>query len=165
MTERSRAASVRIRPFRDDDAPALAAVFHAAVHGVAAHHYSPEQVRAWSGASVAPERVVARARDGRTLLVAVDADDRPIAYGDVEASGHIDHLFCAPEHAGTGVAAALYAALEATARAAGIERLFVEASEPARRFFMKHGFTELSRRDFAIGGVAIHNYAMEKRLA
>jgi putative acetyltransferase len=40
----------------------------------------------------------------------------------------------------------------------------VEASEPARRFFLKHGFSELHRRNFEIGGVPIHNYAMEKRL-
>lgn len=155
---------MRIRPFRDDDAPALAALFHAAVHGIASHHYSAEQVRAWSAAPADPARFAARARDGRTLLVAADAADRPIAYGDVEADGHIDHIFCAPEHAGTGVAAAVYAALETAARARGVVRLYVEASEPARRFFLKHGFSELHRRDFEIGGTAIHNYAMEKAL-
>jgi putative acetyltransferase len=155
---------MRIRPFRDEDAPALAAIFHAAVHGVAARHYTQAQVRAWSPAPPDPARFAARAADGRTLLVAVDARGRPIAYGDVEGDGHIDHLFCAPEHAGSGVAAALYAALEAAARERGIGRLFVEASEPARRFFLKQGFAELHRRDFAIGGVAIHNHAMEKRL-
>jgi putative acetyltransferase len=155
---------MRIRPFRDEDAAALAHLFHAAVHGIAALHYSPEQVHAWSGSPVAPERVAARARDGRTLLVAVDSEDRPLAYGDVEADGHIDHLFCAPDHAGTGVTAELYRALEAAARAQGIPRLTVEASEPGRRFFLKHGFTELHRRDFEIRGVPIHNYAMEKRL-
>lgn len=159
-----RVHAVRIRPFRDGDAAALAALFHAAVHRIAALHYSPEQVRAWSPAPADPARFAARAKDGRTLLVAADAEDRPIAYGDVEADGHIDHLFCAPEHAGTGVAAALYGAIEAAARARGIRRLFVEASEPARRFFLKHGFTELHRRDFEIGGTAIHNYAMEKAL-
>jgi putative acetyltransferase len=153
-----------IRPFRDDDAPALAALFHAAVHGIAARHYRPDQVRAWSPAPGDPRRFAARARDGRTLLVAVDRDDRPIAYGDVEPDGHIDHLYCHPDHAGTGIAAALLAAIEAAARDRRIRRLHVEASEPARRFLSKHGFAELRRRDFAIGGVAIHNYAMEKRL-
>ena len=157
-------ATIRIRTFRDDDAPALAEIFHAAVHGIAARHYTSAQVRAWSPAPADPARFAARGRDGRTLLVAADAKDRPIAYGDVEADGHIDHFYCAPDHAGTGVAGALYQALEAAARERGIARLFVEASEPARRFFLKHGFAELHRRDFAIGGVAIHNYAMEKRL-
>ncbi|HEY0313314.1 MAG TPA: GNAT family N-acetyltransferase [Allosphingosinicella sp.] len=155
---------MRIRPFRDDDAPILAELFHAAVHGVGAHYYSAEQVAAWSPAPADPARFVARGRDGRTLLVAVDEDDRPIAYGDVEGDGHVDHLYCAPEHAGTGVTAALYAAIEAAARGRGVVCLTVEASEPARRFFLKQGFREVHRRDFEIGGVAIHNYAMEKRL-
>jgi len=153
-----------IRPFRPDDAPVLAEIFHSAVHGIASRHYAPEQVRAWSPSPPDPARFVARAADGRALMVAVDGRDRPIAYGDVEADGHIDHLFCAPDHAGTGVTAALYGAIEAAARERGTVRLFVEASEPARRFFLKQGFAELHRRDFAIGGVAIHNYAMEKRL-
>jgi putative acetyltransferase len=155
---------MRIRPFRDDDAPALAQLFHAAVHGIGALHYTQAQVAAWSPSAADPARFAARGRDGRTLLVAVDGDDRPIAYGDVEADGHVDHLYCAPAHAGTGVTAALYGAIEAAARGRGVVRLHVEASEPARRFFLKHGFRELHRRDFEIGGVAIHNYAMEKRL-
>lgn len=61
--------------------------------------------------------------------------------------------------------AALYQMLEAAARARGITRLHSEASEPARRFFLKQGFTVISRHDFEIGGVAIHNWRMEKRLA
>jgi putative acetyltransferase len=98
------------------------------------------------------------------LLVAVDEGGDPLAYGDLEADGHIDHLFCRPDAAGTGLAAALYAGLEAAARARGMARLHVEASEPARRFFPKQGFVLVARRDFEIGSVAIHNFAMEKRL-
>jgi len=127
---------MRIRPFRDDDAPALAQLFHAAVHGIGALHYTQAQVAAWSPAPADPARFAARGGDGRTLLVAADEGDRPIAYGDVEGDGHVDHLYCAPEHAGTGITAALYAAIEAAARARGVARLYVEASEPARRFFL-----------------------------
>lgn len=66
--------------------------------------------------------------------------------------------------AGQGVAARLVDTLEATAREAGMTRLYVEASEAARRFFLKRGYTVRARRDFAIDGVAIHNYAMERTL-
>lgn len=154
----------RIRRFRDDDATALAALFHAAVHGIAAAYYSAAQVKAWAPGVPDPERFAARAGDGRLLLVAADPADAPLAYGDLEADGHIDHLFCRPDAAGTGVAAALYAELEAAARALGMARLTVEASEPARRFFLKQGFALVGRRDFELAGVAIHNFAMEKRL-
>jgi putative acetyltransferase len=50
------------------------------------------------------------------------------------------------------------------ARAAGISRLFVEASENARPVFERAGFIVMRRRDFDVGGVAIHNYAMERTL-
>lgn len=99
------------------------------------------------------------------MLVAAGADGTPLAYGDLEPDGHIDHLYCRPDAAGTGVTAALYQALEAAARARGIARLHTEASEPARRFFLKQGFTVVSRNDFEVAGVAIHNWRMEKRLA
>jgi putative acetyltransferase len=155
---------MKIRPFRPDDAPALAALFHAAVHGIARAHYSQAQVNAWAPEVPDPARFRARGADGRLLLVAVDAGDAPLAYGDVEADGHIDHLFCRPDAAGTGVTASLYAALEAAARGRGIGRLYTEASEPARRFFLKQGFVVVARNDFDLGGVAIHNMRMEKRL-
>src|SRR4051812_48566278 len=153
---------VRIRPFRPADAPALAQLFHAAVHEIASHHYSPAQIAAWAPSVPDPSRFLARGTDGRTLLVAEAADGSPLAYGDVEQDGHIDHLFCRPDAAGTGVTAILYEALEAAARAQGVTRLYVEASEPARRFFERRGFTHLHRRDFDIGAIAIHNHAMEK---
>jgi putative acetyltransferase len=54
--------------------------------------------------------------------------------------------------------------LEAEAQQRGLTRLYSEASEAARRFFLKQGFTVTARRDFAVSGVAIHNYAVQKRL-
>jgi len=68
------------------------------------------------------------------------------------------------EAAGTGVAAALYERLEGIARERHVPRLHAEASEAARRFFLKQGFAVIRRRDFAIAGVPIHNYAVEKWL-
>ncbi len=87
-----------------------------------------------------------------------------VAFIDLEPDGHIDRLFCAPEAAGRGVASRLYQALETAARAQGIERLFTEASELARRFFEQKGFTVLQRQDKILRGVPIHNYRMAKTL-
>jgi putative acetyltransferase len=153
-----------IRSFRPGDAPALARLFHDAVHRIASRHYSPEQVKAWAPAVPPAERLLGWATDGRLLLVAVDEEDAPLAFVDLEADGHVDHLFCRPDAAGTGITARLHQALEAAAAERGIALLYTEASEPARRFFERQGYVLLHRRDFEIGGVPIHNYAMEKRL-
>ena len=156
---------MKVRPYKPEDAPALVALFHAAVHQIARLYYSQAQVDAWAPAVPDVGTFRKRAADGRTLLVAVDEEDAPLAYGDLEEDGHIDHLFCRPDAAGTGVTAALYAALEDAARARGIDLVYVEASEPARRFFERRGFDMIGRRDFEIAGVAIHNFEMEKRLS
>ncbi len=155
---------MHIRPFKPGGEAKLAAIFHAAIHQIAAQHYSPEQIHAWAPQVPDESRFRARGTDGRTLLVAVDVDDEPLAYGDVEANGHIDHLFCRPDAAGTGITARLYEALEEAALDRGISLLFTEVSEPARRFFLKHGFEVIERNDFELAGVAIHNFRMTKRL-
>lgn len=155
---------MKVRSFRPDDAPALARIFHSAVHEIAALHYSPDQVAAWAPQVPDADRFVARGTDGRILLVAVDDQDTPLAYGDCEPDGHVDHLFCRPDHAGTGLAAALYAELEAAAKSRGIQALYVDASEPARRFFAKQGFATEARNDFALAGVDMHNFRMTKPL-
>jgi putative acetyltransferase len=155
---------MNIRSFRPGDAPALARIFYDAVHQVGGLHYSLEQLDAWAPAVPNPERFLEQGADGRLLLVAADDSDRPLAYGDLEKNGHIDHLYCRPDAAGTGVASALYDQLEAAARDRGLGRLHVEASEPARRFFLRKSFIVLRRRELTLGGVAIHNFAMEKLL-
>jgi putative acetyltransferase len=154
----------RIRPARPEDDAAIADLYRRSVTGIGPRDYSPVQVAAWAGRAPSAEVVAARNADGRTVLVAVDDADRPIAFGDVEADGHIDFLYCAPEAAGRGIAAAIYDHLELAARAAGATRLHVEASEAARRLFARKGFRLVARRDREIDGVAIHNFAMEKDL-
>jgi putative acetyltransferase len=155
---------MHVRTFLPDDAPFLAGIFHAAVHQIARRHYSKAQVDAWSPSMPSPERFLQRGADGRVLLVAADDGGEPLAYGDLEPDGHIDHLFCRPDVAGGGIASLLYEGIEAAAVDRGISRLYVEASEPARRFFLKKKFVLLRRRDFELDGVPIHNFEMEKRL-
>ncbi len=129
---------------------------------MAPRFYSPEQITAWLFDPPDALSVDAKNSDGRLALVAVDDDDRPIAWIDLESNGHIDMLFCSPEHSGKGVASALYRALEQEARAMNLSRLFVEASEGARPVFGHWGFKTLHRRDFVDNGQPVHNYAMAK---
>lgn len=156
---------MRIRDFAAGDAPLLTELYRRSVTELASRHYGPAQIAAWAALAPTAARFVELAGDGRRRLVAVDRSDRPLAFADLEPDGHIHFFYCAPERAGTGTAARLYAALEEVARQWGLSRLHVEASEAARRFFEKRGFAVTARRDFDLGGVAIHNYAAEKALA
>ena len=156
---------MRIRTFDDRDAVLLARLYVRSVEEIGRRDYSARQVEAWASLGPSPERLRELARDGRTTLVAVDDSDRPIAFGDLEEDGHIDYLYCAPEAAGAGVASAVYDELERIARERGVARVYAEASEAARRFFLKRGFRVTSTRRLEVARVRIHNYAVEKALA
>ncbi|MFW8594003.1 GNAT family N-acetyltransferase [Cribrihabitans neustonicus] len=155
---------MRIRPFEPRDAAAWARIFHDAVHQTGARDYSAEQCAAWSPAPLPEAAVLAHTGDGRRIWVAVDEAGVVQGFIELEADGHIDCFYLTPAVAGSGVGAALYAGLEAEAREAGLASLYVEASEAARRFFLRQGFADEGRRDFERHGVMIHNYAMSKGL-
>ncbi|KAF1006191.1 MAG: hypothetical protein GAK28_02809 [Luteibacter sp.] len=155
---------VIVRPFRESDAGALAALFHASVRDAGHRDYTSAQVEAWSPGSPDPAVYLARARD-RVVLVAETEGGEVVGYGDLGMDGHIDHLYRHPDHVGTGIGSAIYRALEAQAMSANIGTLRVEASEAARRLFLGHGFRVDGRNDFVLRGVPIHNYRMSKVLA
>jgi putative acetyltransferase len=160
-------AGYTIRAFAPADAEAIAALTLAAIRQTALRAYSPEQVAAWS-ARYSPARLLEGATRGDVILVAADALDHPAAYAVLEADGHLDMLFCHPDHTGHGLGFRLLTEAEIAAQALGAERLHTEASELARPVFARAGYALLHRRDFTIpfegGEVAIHNYAMEKQL-
>lgn len=156
-----------IRPYHSKDAEAVAALTIDAIRRTALRAYSPAQVEAWA-ARHSLQRLLDRTAKGDVILVAVDAEDRPIAYTVIEDGGHLDMLYCHPDHTGKGLGLALLTEAEAAARRQGVTRLFTEASELARPVFARAGYAVLHRQDFAIpfedGEVPIHNYAMEKHL-
>lgn len=158
-----------IRPFREADAWAVSALTLAAIRVTGLGAYSPAQIAAWAARHPGPERFLARAAKGDLIRLAVDAGDTPVAYALLEADGHLDMLYCHPDHTGRGLGLRLLAEAEQEARALALPRLFTEASELARPVFARAGYALLHRRDFTIpstaGEVAIHNYAMEKWLA
>jgi putative acetyltransferase len=155
---------VTIRSYERRDAADVADVFYRSVREVALSDYTPTQVNAWVPRRWDAEKEHQRSGDGRLVLVAEGESGHVVAFIDLEPDGHIDRLYRAPEAAGGGVASRLYDAIEAAARDQSIKRLYTEASELARRFFERKGFTVLERQDKVLRGVPIHNYRMAKVL-
>lgn len=154
-----------IRPFRDGDAETLSEVCLAAIRTIGPHGYAPEQIGAWAARHGDADGYRQRIAMGHAIFVAAGPDDMPVSYALLEHDGHLDRLYCHPDHSRRGLAERLLAEAEFHARAHGIVRLYTEASELARASFEKAGYAVTHRRDFAIDGVPIHNYAMEKTLA
>lgn len=155
---------MRIRAYAKGDAQSVSRVFQRSVAMLGPKDYSAAQVAAWASRTPDPERFHVRLSDGRTVFVAVDESDAVLGFIDLEANGHIDLLYCTPEVAGAGVAAALYDTVESLGHARGMAPLYSEASEAALRFFLKRGFVKLRRRELMISDVAVHNDEVEKAL-
>ena len=154
-----------IRPYRDDDAEAVAAVCAAAIEAIGRRAYSAEQVAAWRARHPGPQLYRDVVANGAQILIATDEQDEPVAYALLERDGHLDHLYCHPDHTRRGLADLLLAEAEVMARDWGVERLYTEASDLARPAFERVGYEATHKREFAIDGVPIHNWAMEKPLA
>ncbi|MDA7787854.1 GNAT family N-acetyltransferase [Sphingomonadaceae bacterium] len=157
-----------LRPFEEGDAETLHSLTLAAIKAIGLAGYSREQVDAWAARHGDAASLQARVASGDRIFVAADEKNLPVAFSLIEPDGHLDQLYCHPEHSRQGLADRTLAAAERHARANGIKRLYTEASELARPAFERAGYTVTHRREFDIAhdgrDVAIHNYAMEKTL-
>ena len=151
-----------LRPYHSTDAAALTTLYVRSVRHYGPRVYTPEQVAVWA-ATADVANTAARCGDGRFVVVAQNEAGGLLGFADLEADGHLDMLYVAPEAEGLHVGSHLYDAIEAHVRRRGLHRIFVEASELARPLFERRGFTLLGRNDLVLDGVDIHNYRMEKR--
>ncbi len=154
---------MQIRLYEKEDAAALTTLMRRSILELAIKNYSTAQVTAWAARVSDAHAFHTRATDGRTIWVAVN-ETGPLAFIDLEPNGHIDLFFCTPETTGTGTASKLFDTLETHARQTNIKTLTTNASETAKRLFLKNGFELVERCEIEINGVGIHNFVMEKEL-
>ncbi|MCJ8324967.1 MAG: GNAT family N-acetyltransferase [Rhizobiales bacterium] len=154
---------IQVRPFQDTDAKAAAQIFYDAVHIGAAEFYNQEQRAAWA-AEVPNSDVWCDRLNAQIAYVAV-SDEQLVGYMTLADDGYIDLAFVRPDKIGTGVAKALYDAVEAKAIEFGASRLYSTASFLAKRFFERQGWSMLKQQTIERHGVELTNFAMEKRLS
>lgn len=147
-----------VRRYRESHAPALAALFHAAVHQGAAGHYTREQLHAWSPAPKDPGELNTRLAP---QAVFVAEDETGLAgFMTLEADGHLDMAFVHPRVQGKGVTGLLMDALMDEARSRGMTRLNTEASHPFRRFLERRDWQHIATQEVDCRGVMLTNHRM-----
>ena len=88
---------------------------------------------------------------GQLTLIAT-IDGAPVAFASLRGNDHIDMLYVHPAVTRQGVATSLVDALEKLAGARGATTLSVDASDTAKPFFDKRGYSAQQRNAVAIGG-------------
>ena len=147
-----------IRDFVASDSRDIADLFHDSVHGISTDLYSREQLEAWAPSPPDYPFWEARLRETRPFVAVLGG--RAVGFIELEADGHIDCMYVHPHYQRRGVAAALFAHASHVAIARGCRTLYVEASIPAKAFFLKRGFVVLGENNIERGGQALVNYSM-----
>lgn len=154
--------ALHIREYREADAEVLANLFFDSVRQGTRKFYSKEQREAWAPSVPDPDKFTSRL-DKMTVLIAED-ETGVVGFMTVDATGYIDLAFVRPDRIGTGVASKIYRRIEKVSKENGQARLFSDASELAKPFFEKHGWTVCRTQQVEHRGVKMTNHRMEKRI-
>ncbi len=142
---------IEYRPARAGEGQALFDVTRAAISGLAAGHYSPEQILQWMGGRDAAhyELVIA---GGAVRVAALGGEI--LGFVDT-APGVVTRLFVRPEAAGQGLGMCLLELGVAAALRDGCVRL--ESTLNAEAFYERYGFKAVGRQNYQheLGGLPV----------
>ncbi|MEO0859828.1 MAG: GNAT family N-acetyltransferase [Pseudomonadota bacterium] len=144
------------------DIPAVIEVVWRGVHEGAAPRYSAAQRQAWLPSRPSGADYAARLT-GQRVWVATE-DGVLTGFVTLRPDGYLDFAYVLPEMRGTGTADALLAMLENHARARALPRLFTRASDMARPFFARHGWTVIGPAPQTRAGLVLPATDMAKAL-
>jgi putative acetyltransferase len=152
-----------MRPMLAADVPLLAEIFRASIEELTMDDYSEAQQAAW--ASTADDEAEFGAKLAGALTLVATFGGAAIGFASLADNARIDMLYVHPAATGQGAAAMLCDALEKLATARGTKELTVDASDTARGFFEKRGFSPRTRNTMTVGGEWLANTTMIKALA
>lgn len=144
-----------------DDYDLLADVmFDAVRNGPSA--YDASQRKAWLPEPPAGAKWIERL-ERQSVFVAL-VDESRIGFMSCDKEGYIDLAFVRPNWQGRGVFRQLYQTLEESGRAAGLRRLWVNASLNAAPAFKAVGFETIKQESIQVRDEYLDRYVMEKLL-
>lgn len=153
---------VTIRPLGAAGLPQLTRLFYAAVHQGTGDFYTPRQRHAW--APMVPRAAIWQQRLAGQMVLTARRHGRLFGFMTLMDDGCIDFAYVAPNAVGQGIGGQLFANILAEARHRGLARLHTQASLAARPFFLARGFRQTAEQSIDRRGIALTNFAMERRL-
>jgi putative acetyltransferase len=152
-----------LRPYLPQDAPILAEIFRASIEELTEDDYTPAQQEAWAASADDLEAFAARLAKHLTLIATMEGS--AVGFISLDAPTEIGLLYVHPALAGQGIGKMLCDAVEKLSAARGVAHLSVDASDTAREFFERRGFTPEQRNSVSAGDEWLSNTTMKKKLA
>ena len=152
-----------LRPYLPQDAPILAEIFRASVEELTGDDYTPAQQEAWAASAADLEAFAARLAKHLTLIATMEGS--AVGFISLDAPTEIGLLYVHPALAGEGIGQMLCDAAEKLSAARGVSHLSVDASDTAREFFERRGYTAEQRNSVSVGNEWLSNTTMKKNLA
>lgn len=155
--------TVEIRRFKPGDETALFHVYFTAIHELASHDYSHEQIAAWAPANFDMVLWANRIQAIQPFVALLGNDI--VGYADMQPDGYIDHFFVSGSRPRQGIGTRLMSRIHEEAASLGLSELRSRVSKTAQPFFALHGFRIVERGFPIVRGVALENALMRKGLA
>jgi putative acetyltransferase len=154
---------VKVRPYQSADLPEVIAIYRGAILVLAAPYYTSAQLAAWADPN--PNAAAWHRRLTELQTIVAQRDGRLVGFASFRMDGYLHLLFTHPNFARQGVGTALYRQAESVLRAAGVGRVFTEASLAGRPFFDHCGFEIQEEQLVECRGAHLSRYAMHKLLS
>ena len=154
--------SIKIRSFKPEDTAEIVALFRDAVHSIAVRHYTIEQVAVWAPENIDLVRWQKSLEKNITYVAQIDSVI--VGFIDMSHEGYLDRLYIHKEYQGGRVAYALFKKIEQVARELGLTKITTHCSITAKKPAEFMGFIVIKEQTVVRNGVALTNYAMEKKL-
>jgi putative acetyltransferase len=152
-----------LRPYLPQDAPMLAEIFRDSVEELTEEDYNPAQQEAWASLADDLEEFAARLAKHLTLIATMEGS--PVGFISLDSPTEIGLFYVHSAVAGQGIGKMLYDAVERLSASRGVAQLSVDASDNAREFFERKGFTPEQRNSVSVGNEWLSNTTMKKKLA
>ena len=151
-----------IREGVEADLAKLRQLFRDTVLAINPKYYSGQQLQAWASAWMNEERWHQKFQLQHFFVA--EKEDHPVGFCSISPNGYLDFLYVHRDYQRQGIASALLKTAETQASQNLIKLLTTESSKSAYDFFIRQGFTVLTKQTIKVNGVSMENFAMQKKL-
>jgi putative acetyltransferase len=151
-----------VRRYEPGEEAALFEVYFTAIHLVACHDYTIEQVEAWAPRNMDSVLWQNKIRDINPFVAVINGEI--VGYADVQSTGYIDHFFVSGKHPRRGIGSSLMQRIMEEAISLRVSLLTSNVSRTAQPFFARFGFIVREHRYPEIRGVVVPNARMSRSL-